>query len=114
MSYLSFQSVIGTITFKGNLPNESSLTITAGRVFLISLLSLSLFPEFFDSFFETHLSELPVVLYRKTEYSVDIAPEFNTHLSAQNQALICVLILIFTFQPACLFLAFYWSAYLSV
>ena len=34
--YLSFQSVIGTIIFNGNFPNESSLTIIAGRVFLIS------------------------------------------------------------------------------
>lgn len=35
-SYLWFQSVKGTIIFKGSLPKESSFTIMAGRVFFIS------------------------------------------------------------------------------
>jgi len=36
ISYRSFQSVIGTIIFKGSFPNELSFTIIAGRIFLIS------------------------------------------------------------------------------
>jgi hypothetical protein len=34
---ISFQSVIGTITLSGKMPILSSLTITAGRVLLISV-----------------------------------------------------------------------------